>query len=101
MHIADISAMQRHLGTASATLRAVFANPHTYVWPITTSPLGKHAVPQSADDNAAVLPSEIAHTKAHLKDKKCKYHSNSCMNLRPIYFNDTKMDLSAQLLSAL
>lgn len=40
--------------------------------PITTSPLDKHTSPQSAADNATVLPMEIAHTETHLRDKKLK-----------------------------
>lgn len=44
--------------------------------PITTSPLGKHAAAQSAADNAAVLPMEIAHTETHFKDKNWKYNRN-------------------------
>lgn len=71
--------------------------------PITTSPLGKHAAPQSPADNAAVLRVETVHTETHLKDKNWKYNRNSCMNLWSIYFNDAKMDLATQwkLLSAM
>lgn len=40
--------------------------------PITTSPLGKHAAPQSPADNADVLPTKAASFEAHLEEKSKK-----------------------------